>query len=593
MNTITEKEYLPMRVHPDPFTVDMEKGSNCSVSILKDTNNITEYQFTLSWTAENAAADAGFTVSWEDRVDGLLYKWDSRCLLNRDIAPHWDDVFPSMLSCSSPVTCYFDGEGNNSYCWALSECRKLVHLKNGINDQFGNLTLQFSLRTRQFTNQYSTTLVLRIDKRPVSMRRAVEDTARWWEESCDLKPMAVPSSAFDPLYSFWYSYHQAVDETTVEERCRWAKKLGFDICIVDDGWHTDNNLGSYGYCGDWQSAPSKLPDMAAHVKRVHDMGMKYILWYSVPLMGHHSIHYAHFRNMLLRDAPDLTASVLDPRYKEVREFLIETFRKALLCWDLDGFKLDFIDIWHDHPSNAPYSGGMDIPALQDAVDACMTGIISELSKIKPDLLVEFRQHYIGPHMKRFGNMFRVGDCAGNYLKNRASILDLRMLMGNQAVHSDMLTLAPYEKPENNALQIISCMFGVLQYSCRMEEMTPELEEISVFWLNFLKKHRTLLLQGKLEAFEPHLLYTWAKSTLDNACAVGIYSIDRCVQPDAVDRIYIANGSAGNRILLELSGVYHIQILDCRGRERSCEERMLCGISVLPVPSGGLAILTRA
>lgn len=46
-----------MRVHPDPFTVDMEKGSNCSVSVLKDTNNITEYQFTLSWTAENAAAE--------------------------------------------------------------------------------------------------------------------------------------------------------------------------------------------------------------------------------------------------------------------------------------------------------------------------------------------------------------------------------------------------------------------------------------------------------------------------------------------------------------------------------------------------------
>lgn len=581
-----------MQTQLDIFTVVMAEGSSCSLRKIQEENQITLYEFSLGWTKENAASDAGFAISWEDSVAGLLYKWDSRCLLHRDMAPHWDDAFTSMISQFSPITCYFDGNGRNTYCWSLSECRKLVRLKNGINDQFGNLTLQFSIHTRQFTNQYSTTLVLRIDKRPVSMRRAVEDTALWWERDCSMVPMAVPPSARDPLYSFWYSYHQAVDEKTVEEKCRWAKKLGFDVCIVDDGWQTDNNLGSYGYCGDWKPAPSKLPDMAGHVKRVHEIGMKYILWYSVPLMGHHSIHYPRFRDMLLRDEPGLTASVLDPRYRQVRDFLTDTFRNALLQWDLDGFKLDFIDSWCDHPDNKPYNENMDIPALQDAVDVCMTGIVTELRKIKPDLLVEFRQSYIGPHMKRFGNLFRVGDCAGNYLRNRASILDLRMLMGNQAVHSDMLTLIPGETPENNALQIISCMFGVLQYSCRMEEMTQELEEVSVFWLNFLKNHRDLLLSKNLEAFEPHLMYTWVKTTKDNACAVGVYAIDKCIRPDCVDEIYIANGCSGNRVLVELTGKYRVQILDCRGRETGCEERLLEGISPIAIPSGGLAILTK-
>ena len=406
-----------------------------------------------------------------------------------------------------------------------------------------------------------------------------------------MTPFPVPDTAKDPLYSFWYSYHQAVDEKTVEEKCRWAKGLGFDICIVDDGWQTENNLGSYGYCGDWIPAPNKLPDMAAHVKRVHAIGMKYILWYSVSLVGHHSAHYDHFRQMLLRDEPGLTASVLDPRYKEVREFLIDTFKKALLQWDLDGFKLDFIDTWCDHPHNAPYNEAMDIPALQDAVDVCMTEIVKTLSEIKSDILLEVRQGYIGPHMKRLGNMFRVGDCAGNYLKNRASILDLRMLMSRQAVHSDMLMLSPFETPENNALQIISCMFGVLQYSGRMEQMTPQMARMSVFWLNFLKEHKSLLLEGRLEAYEPHLLYTWAKATLGNKCAVGVYAIDKCVQPDTVDTIYIANGCSGNRILAELSGTYRVRVLDCLGHEISCTQQVFEGITPIPVPSGGLAILT--
>ena len=576
----------------DFFTVAMPEGANCALRKSKDLGGVEEYEFSFAWNEEIAAANGEFKVSWTDMRSGIMYKWDSRCTIARDLSPHWDDILTSMISQNSPVTCYFDGIGQNSYCWALSECKKLMRMKNGIDDQFGNLSLAFSFGTRQYTNQHATTVVLRLDKRPVSMRQAVADVHNWWVEDCGLKPLQVPSTAKDPLYSFWYSYHKEVDEKTVEEKSRWAKDLGFDICIVDDGWQADELAHGYFRCGDWVPASSKITDMAKHVKRVQDMGMKYILWYAVPLMGHESDHYEHFKDMLLRDEPGLHAAILDPRYREAREFMIDTYRRALLEWNLDGFKLDFVDTWCDVPANAPYNERMDIPALQDAVDVCMTGIVEELLKIKPDVLLEFRQSYVGPHMKRFGNMFRVSDCAGNYLRNRSAILDLRMMMGNQAVHSDMLMMCPYEKVENNAIQIVSCMFGVLQYSGRMEEMTPELAEMSVFWLNFLKEHKTLLLEGKLEAFEPHLVYTWAKSTYGNECAVGVYAIDKCVKPDAVDTIYIANGCAGERVLAELTGTYRVRVLDCRGREVSRCQQTFNGITALSVPSGGLAVLSR-
>ena len=581
-----------METQLDIFKITLPEGATCAVRTVKDMDNVTEYEFSFGWDQNIAAENGSFEVFWTAMCSGIMYKWDSRCAIARDLAPHWDDVFTSMISCNSPVSCYFDGAGQNSYCWALSECKKLMRLKNGIDDQFGNLTLQFSFGTRQYTNQYDTKIVLRIDKRQISMRQAVADVHSWWEKDWALKPLQVPSAAKDPLYSFWYSYHKEVDEKTVEEKCRWAKDLGFDICIVDDGWQADELVHGYFRCGDWVPAPSKITDMAAHVKRVQDMGMKYILWYAVPLMGHESDHFDHFKNMLLRDEPHLHAAILDPRYKEAREFMINTYKKALLEWNLDGFKLDFVDTWCDTPDNAPYNENMDIPALQDAVDVCMTGIVEELLKIKPDILLEFRQSYVGPHMKRFGNMFRVGDCAGNYLRNREAILDLRMMMGSQAVHSDMLMMCPYEKVENNAIQIVSCMFGVLQYSGRMEEMTKELAEMSVFWLNFLKNHKALLLEGKLEAYEPHLVYTWAKSTLDNECAVGVYAIDKCVKPDGVDTIYLANGCAGDRVLVELTGDYGVRVLDCRGHEVSNSQMALDGITALSVPSGGLAVLKK-
>ena len=580
-----------MELKQDIFTVTLPEGATCALQKVRTLGNVTKYEFSFAWTEAIADDNGVISVAWSEMRSGIMYKWDSRCAIARDLAPHWDDVFTSMISFNSPVTSYFDGAGNNSYCWALSECKKLMRLKNGIDDQFGNLTLQFSFGTQQYTNQFETKIVLRIDKRTVNMRQAVADVHSWWAKDCGMTPLQVPSTAKDPLYSFWYSYHKQVDEKTVEEKCRWAKDLGFDICIVDDGWQAEELEHGYFRCGDWVPASSKITDMAAHVKRVQDMGMKYILWYAVPLMGHLSEHYAHFKDMLLRDEPGLHAAILDPRYRETREFMVDTYRRAVLEWNLDGFKLDFVDCWCDVPENAPYNERMDIPALQDAVDACMTEIVEAVTAIKPDILLEFRQCYIGPHMKRFGNMFRVGDCAGNYLRNRSVILDLRMMMGDQAVHSDMLMMCPYEKVENNAIQIVSCMFGVLQYSGRMEEMTPELAEMSVFWLNFLKDHKALLLEGKLEAFEPHLVYTWAKSTLDNECAVGVYAIDKCVKPDPKDTVYLANGCAGDRVLVELDGDYDVKIMDCRGREVSCEEVAFNGITALSVPSGGLAVLT--
>ncbi len=583
-----------MQVKIDKYTIELKEGMACSLKDVREKDGITFYDFQFNWTTENAENDDEFIVMWMDEVKGAMYKWDSSCKIRRNMMDDpWADAFPSMISVNAPVTCLFDGKDKNCYTWALSECCKLMKIQNGIDDYETCMIPQFSFNVRQFTNQYETVITLYIDRRPIPMQKSVADVVDWWANDLGMTPMPVPPAAREPLYSFWYSHHQNVSEEIVEAECRRAKDLGFEICIVDDGWHTDTTNGGYAYCGDWIPAKSKFPNMAEHVKRVHEIGMKYILWYSVPLIGYNSEHFKEFESMLLRDVPHLYAQLLDPRYKETRAFMVETYKKALTEWDLDGFKLDFIDTWTDIPANAPYNERMDIPALQDAVNVCMNEIVSELIKIKPDILLEFRQGYVGPHMKQFGNMFRVADCPGDYLKNRASIFDLRMLMGDQAVHSDMLMLAPFDDPETNALQIISCMFGTLQYSGKLSRIDDASRKMSRFWLSFLKEHRELLQSKNLTTYEAHLLYTWAKATEGNECAVGVYAIDKCVKPDAMDTIYIANGCMGDRVFVELDGKYAVQILDCYGEEVESSVQELRGVNILNVPMGGLIVLKKA
>ena len=140
---------------------------------------------------------------------------------------------------------------------------------------------------------------------------------------------------------------------------------------------------------------------------------------------------------------------------------------------------------------------MDIQSLQDAVDIFMTSVINTLREIKPDILIEFRQNYIGPNMRKFGNMFRVGDCPCDYIENRMCILDLRALMGNSAVHSDMLMWHKDESAAYDALQIIGIIFGVMQYSARLDSLNERTEKMSKFWLNFMKEKRNVLLEGEL------------------------------------------------------------------------------------------------
>jgi hypothetical protein len=80
-------------------------------------------------------------------------------------------------------------------------------------------------------------------------------------------------------------------------------------------------------------------------------------------------------------------------------------------------------------------------------------IFSPLRAIDPDVLIEFRQTYVGPVIRKYGNMFRVGDCPADPIINRTASVQLRCVLGNSAVHSDMLMWSYDDTPAAAAKQI--------------------------------------------------------------------------------------------------------------------------------------------
>ena len=91
-----------MNLQLEQFTVQMTDGQTCTVKKIIEKDGVTLTVFRFCWTEENAERDDSFTVGWFQDVPGVTYKWDACCRLNRDLSPHWDDRFRSMLSSLSP-----------------------------------------------------------------------------------------------------------------------------------------------------------------------------------------------------------------------------------------------------------------------------------------------------------------------------------------------------------------------------------------------------------------------------------------------------------------------------------------------------------
>lgn len=507
--------------------------------------------FTVHAKLSEKAVPEKFSVQFEIPHIECFSVWSPYLSHCRRIGPDWGpSTTYANIASSMPVQSVLSVDGNNRLTLAIDDAMSPTAIKTGVREEDGNIVVTFTFFTETTTaiEEYSATV--RVDTRDIPFYDAVYDVVRWWENECGYTPLSVPEHARLPMNSMWYSYHQNLDSESIVREARLAKELGMESIIVDDGWQTDNLGRGYAYCGDWELARTKIPDMREVVDRVHAEGVKLILWFSVPFVGKYSRAFERFKDMVLSDNPyQYEHTQLDPRYKEVRDFLIGVYKKYLVEWDLDGFKLDFIDSFRLTPSTIAPDDRRDYESLVEAIDRLMTDITIELKKIKPDILIEFRQTYVGPAIRKYGNMLRATDCPNDAISNRKHTLDLRLTSGNTAVHSDMLMWNKDDTPESAMLQFTSILYSVPQVSLRLDTISDVHRKALKFYLSFWRENADILMNGKLHVYDTAHDYSGACAVLDKKAIYTSY-VQTVIDGADYDELTIVKASKGNSVYVK-------------------------------------------
>ncbi len=542
-------------------------NKNAHIKITEKQENGIIYLF-LNMKLSSPEIPEAFSVNFSFSAADCASTWNPCMLDIRGLYFEWGKkIIKSKLASWMPVQQLISRTGKNKLLIAVSDVDTPIEIGTGIREEKATFDCSISFFTLPTTPITEYSAKIRLDTRDIPYYDSVYDTTAWWENDCGYKSAFVPEAAKEPMDSLWYSFHQDLDKDEILRECKASHDIGMKTVIIDDGWQTDDNNRGYAYCGDWQVSPKKMGNMKELVDNIHNIGMKVMLWYSVPFVGIYSDKYNEFKDMLLDGCGDeKTFFALDPRYKKVREYLAGVYENAIKDWGLDGFKLDFIDSFVLKGKALEYDERRDYQSLEDAIHALMTDVKARLVKINPDILIEFRQSYVGPSIRKYGNMLRVGDCPCDILKNKVGIVNLRLTSGKTAVHSDMIMWNVEDTVENAALQFASILYSVPQISMRVDKLPESHYKMLKNYLSFWNEWKSVLLDGKLTAENPENNYSLVCSELNDKAVFTAHS-DRVIPVKAKETVAV-NATVENALIIKNAKGKNYKVVNCMGEEIS-------------------------
>lgn len=532
-------------------------------------------RFTVSFTSSGVGADHVWTP-YDDRYGIQPKEWG--------MTRH-----SSQLAFREPIAVAFRDDGRSVLALSCSEAlRRLDYgLTIGSSDCLLYGRLDFFNEDEPPISSYETKIRIAADA--MAWHDAVRRASAWIAATAGLEPRPVPDAARDALYSTWYAFWQDVHADELEREAALAASLGMKSMILDDGWQKEDSLSTYSATGDWLPVASRFPDMKRHVANVHAAGIEnYMIWIAVPFVGDESAAWGRFKDKLLNPGSK-DVGVMDPRFPEVREHVASICERAVGEWGFDGLKLDFIDMFkvpsEGDPAEKDDYAGRDIRSVPVAVDVLMKEVSRRVEALRPGALIEFRQQYMGPAIRQYGNMIRATDCPADSDKIRKLVCDLRLTSGETAVHSDMLVWHPGETPERAARPILNSLFSTIQYSMVLARTPEAHREVIRHWIKFSDEHRDALQRGAFRPAHPELNFPLIEGEGAADRVTAVYARGIVVDAPGGKPHFVVNAADAAGVVVDLREAADAEVRDVFGRVVGAE-RLEPGLRRVAVPPSG-------
>jgi len=519
--------------------------------------------------------------------------WHPDTMLERTVRPDWAGRRATSLVRSSPIGSLYDASGRSLFSFGLDRLVGEVSIAFGVAEEQKAFVVVIEI------DDDVTEVRLAVGRESAPFWTAIGHLKDWLEAGVGTPPMAIPDFASRPVYSTWYSFGQEVNAVALEAEGRTAAELGMKSMFIDDGWQRYGHGRGYSGCGDWVADEEKFPDLRAHVARLHELGLKAVLWIAPLLLGERSDLFGQVQHLAPLRKDTLECRVFDPRLPLARRHMIEACTRVMREYGVDGLKIDFLDDAMDYRGRATPDG-----ADVDDVGAAMELFLSDLrAKLETsglgEPLIEFRQPYVSPALAPFGNVLRAIDCPADSVMNRTGIADARLSSLRQVVHSDMLMWGPSGGAAAAALQLAAAVMAVPQISMRLSKLSDGERGALRAYLELWDRIRATVIDGEFTPGAPHSFYPTLQVRDGERLVAAVYERE-VLTLDLRDEssIVIVNGSAAADVVVDHTGAEpmrgHITIVAANGDDLGEQPvEIACGLSRIGVPSGGFATVSRS
>lgn len=434
-----------------------------------------------------------------------------------------------------------------------------------------------------------------VDFRNIHFAEAVFDASTWFLDD-EFKTSVVRVDTTNvPVFSTWYPMHRNIPLENITSELDSLKTFKFKSVLVDDGWQALVNMKvdtTYAY------EQKSYQTMNLFRQKCQEMHMPLYLWYSLPFIGGNPVVLKKFEGKYIRYRAPRQMYVLDPRYADVRKYLVSTYANFLSEWKFDGYWFDFLKGFYPNEGQVIDEDlGRDFISIDLAVDTLNADMTRRLKMINPDVFLGQKFQVVGPNLVSYQNFLTGFVGVENTQVVREKMVNNRLLYGKYTPFMEVIAITPKDKAVDVARKIQAVLFGNPYLSFYITTLPEESKKAIRFWLEYWKKNYQVIFEGNFEPMQVSRFYPVIKVENDQKLIYALYEDYTINIPKNLSTpIEVINSKMSGTVGFMLSNPsleYHFETFDSMGVpvEKGTLKSKNKNSVAAAVPSGGYIKVT--